>query len=226
MNSYEFLKYLTVNITAKQTSNEDADKCTATGFYAVIKNTPVLITAKHFVTHTEAMITVSVHYKEDDTVITIPISAKVNWLQSDEYDVAYCNIKPIAEKFKEITGREMFYTYVPEKDIMTKEELSKINILSEVLTIGYPNSMSSTHHEFPLFKKGYISTLPSDFAEDGEGYLDLCAEKGCSGSPIILNNSQLKLIGILVGSTSVNSGTTTYVPADKILEIKENSFKN
>lgn len=92
----------------------------------------------------------------------------------------------------------MFYTAISEKDIITKAEFSEVNILSEVLTIVYPKGASSTHHEFPLFKKGYISSLPGNFAEDGEGYLDLCAEEGCSGSPIFLNNSQLKLVGVLV----------------------------
>lgn len=116
----------------------------------------------------------------------------------------------------------MFYTAISEKDIMTKEEFNKINILSEVLTIGYPKGISSTHHKFPLFKKGYISSLPSDFTEDREGYLDLCAEEDYSGSPIFLNNSQIKLVGVLVqciGNSKKPQSTTIYVSADKILDL-------
>lgn len=224
MNSYDFLKYLTVNINAKNISEDKPHICSATGFYAIINNTPVIVTARHFVIPTESAITVSVHYKENDTIITIPITANVRWYCSDEYDIAYCKVKPIAEKFKEITGKDMFYTAISEKDIMTKEEFNKINILSEVLTIGYPKGISSTHHKFPLFKKGYISSLPSDFAEDREGYLDLCAEEGYSGSPIFLNNSQIKLVGVLVqciGNSKKPQSTTIYVSADKILEIKD-----
>jgi len=118
----------------------------------------------------------------------------------------------------------MFYTAVPEKSIVTREEFSQIPILSEVLTIGYPKGESSTHHEFPLFKKGYISSLPSDFTEDGEGFLDLCADTGCSGSPIFLNNSQLKLMGVLTewvtDGITPSTSTTVYVSADKILEME------
>lgn len=225
MTSYEFFKYLTVKICAKGSFCEKQNICTATGFYATIDGNPVIVTAKHFTENTEPTITVPVHYKENDTVITMPVTAKVQWLCSDEYDIAYCMVKPIADKLKEICGKKMFYTALSEKDIMTKEEFYKINILSEVLTIGYPKGACSTHHEFPLFKKGYISSLPSDFAEDGEGYLHLCAEEGCSGSPIFLNNAQLKLVGVLVqcisGKTDTSKSTIIYVSADKILGIKE-----
>lgn len=97
-----------------------------------------------------------------------------------------------------------------------------------MLTIGYPGSTSSTHHEFPLFKKGYISSATRDFEEDGKGYLDLSAEGGFSGAPILLNNSQLKLIGILIEAVAENDtpkSTSSYISADKIIEIsKENKF--
>lgn len=225
MNSYEFLKYLTVNISAKNISEDEPHISSATGFYAIVGNKPVLVTAKHFVVPIASTITVSVHYKENDSIITIPITAHVEWEVSEEYDIAYCKIKPIAEKLKEITGKDMFYTAITEKNIVTKEEFEKINILSEVLTIGYPKGTSSTHHELPLFKKGYISSLPSDFKEDRKGYLDLCAEEGCSGSPIFLNNSQLKLVGVLVQSVGKSKGpksTTIYVSADKILDMIKN----
>ena len=228
MNSYDFLKFLTVNLSANKFAEENRKICNATGFYAKLKGSTVIVTAKHFVNNTEPIISVPVHYMENDNIITISVTAKVDWVTSDEHDIACCKVKPIAEKLKAITGKDMFYTAISKKDIMTKEDFSKINILSEVLTIGYPQGVSSTHHEFPLFKKGYISSLPSNFTEDGEGYLDLCAEEGCSGSPVLLNNSQLKLVGVLVkciGENSTNpKSSTIYVTADKILDIEENVF--
>ena len=89
--------------------------------------------------------------------------------------------------------------------------------------MGYPADLSSTHHSFPLFKKGYISSIPRDFEEDGEGYLDLCVNNGMSGAPVILNDSPLKLLGVLIQNISNHknptSGTTIYVAADKVLEM-------
>lgn len=225
MNSYEILKYLTVNL--RGTKYIDDAECTATGFFVMLDDKPVIITAKHFAENVQPEIVVPVHYMENKTVITLPVSAVVMWEYSEEYDIAYCSIEPIEKKFKEITGKPMFYTAISQKDIITKEEFKKINILTEVLTIGYPCGISSTHHEFPLFKKGYISSLPSDFTEDGLGFLDLCAEKGCSGSPVFLNNSQLKLVGILVRYISDDGNpnkTTAYVSADKIFDIKNENM--
>lgn len=43
------LKYLTVNINAKNISEEKPHICSATGFYAITNNIPVLVTARHFV---------------------------------------------------------------------------------------------------------------------------------------------------------------------------------
>jgi hypothetical protein len=107
---------------------------------------------------------------------------------------------------------------------MTKEDFAKLNILSEVVTLSYPLGASSTHHNFPLLKKGYISSNPADFTEDGEGYLDLCSECGMSGAPIILNDSPLKLVGILVqnikSDKTLPPSTTIYVSSDKILDMK------
>ena len=106
---------------------------------------------------------------------------------------------------------------------MNSYEFSKLNILSEILAIGYPLGKSSTHHQFPLFKKGYLSSSPSDFAEDCEGYLDLCTSQGMSGAPIILNCSPLSLVGVLVQYIKNDKCTTPstgiYVSADKVLDM-------
>ena len=206
MNSYEFLKFLTVKLTADKLADTKGRTCTATGFYVVINGAAYIVTAKHFAEETEQNVTISAHYTDSDTVVTVPITAYVEWDASEEFDIAYCKIKPYEKKFKEITGHNMFYTAISEKNIMTKDDLSKLNILSEILTMGYPSGTSSTHHECPLFKKGYFSSMPSDFTEDGEGYLDLCISQGMSGSPILQND---KIVGA-VTHVFVNDPTRGY----------------
>lgn len=222
MNGYEFLKHLTVNITANSLSKKSVTS-TATGFYVRLNNKTFLVTAKHFAVSTESAIQIPVHYKENNALVTIPVSVPIEWTVSEEYDIAFCDINPIAQRFKEITGKEMYYSAIPEKDILTRAELCKIPMLSEVLTLGYPSAHYSTHHQFPLFKLGRISSSPSDLVEDGEGYLDLYSETGCSGSPIVIfnsmTNSEIKLMGILVKGTSNKTSTTAYIPANKLLEM-------
>ena len=223
MNSYEYLKFLTVKLTAEKLADTKGRTCTATGFYVVLNGAAYIVTAKHFAEGTEQNVTIAAHYTDHNTVITVPVTAFVEWFVSDEFDIAYCLVKPFEKKFKEITGHNMFYTAISEKNIMTKDDLSKLNILSEILTMGYPSGASSTHHEFPLFKKGYLSSSPSDFAEDGEGYLDLCISQGMSGAPIILNDSPLSLVGVLVqyirDKKNITPNTAIYVSADKVLDM-------
>ena len=224
MKSYEILKFLTVKLTASKTSDAEHSTCVATGFYVILNGTPVIVTAKHFAEDTDEHVTITAHYKENNKIISLPVTAYVEWIASAEFDIAYCKVEPFEKKFKEITGHNMFNTALSENNIMTKEEFSQLNILSEVVTLSYPLGSSSTHHSFPLFKKGYISSNPADFTEDGEGYLDLCSECGMSGAPIILNDSPLKLLGILVqnikSERSLTPSTAIYVSADKILDMK------
>lgn len=223
MNGYDFLKYLTVNLTTTQEIGNVDRTSTATGFYAILNSKPVLITAKHFAQEAMSNPTLPIHYQINNTVVTMPITARVDWIDSEDYDISYCEIKPISDKLKEINGKTMFYTALTEKDILTKEEFSELNVLTQILTMGYPYGVSSTHHEFPLFKMGYLSSLPKNFTEDGQGDLDLFGEEGCSGAPLFLNNSQLKLVGVLVEyvTDKKNSpkSTSVYVSADKILEM-------
>ena len=223
MNSYDILKFLTINLTSNSLVDTKNNILSATGFYATINGITVIVTAKHFARNTDSKVTLTAHYKDGDTIISLPVTAYANWIASYEYDIAFCAVTPFEDKVKEITGHDMFYTAISEKNIMTKKELREINILSEVLTMGYPAGLSSTHHSFPLFKKGYISSIPRDFEEDGEGYLDLCVNNGMSGAPVILNDSPLKLLGVLIQNISdrknPTSGTTIYVAADKVLEM-------
>ena len=98
--------------------------------------------------------------------------------------------------------------------------------MDEVITAGYPNSEASTHHKFPIFKKGYIASMPKDCVEDKEGYIDLSAIGGYSGSPIFLNTTPPKFLGVLVSgaadSSSEGSCVSMYVPGYMMLDfVKE-----
>ena len=161
------------------------------------------------------------HYKENGKLVTIPVVAEVQWNFSEDADLAYCEFKPIEERFRKITGRRVYAAALTQKNILTEKQLKEISILDEVVTAGYPEGESSTHHKFPLFSKGYVASLPKDTVEDGEGYLNIPYIGGFSGAPIFLNTAGLKFLGVLVsgitdGSSDV-SGMCKYVPAYEIL---------
>ena len=113
----------------------------------------------------------------------------------------------------------MYAAALTEKDMLTEKQLNEINILDEVVIVGYPDGEASTHHKFPLFSKGYVASLPKDTVEDGEGFLNIPAIGGFSGAPVFLNTTGLKFLGMLVsGITEGNSnasGMCKYVPGMK-----------
>ena len=231
MDNYEFLKHLTVYMEGYVRTGKESvlHKITATGFFATLvingKETNIILTANHFAEKLNR-VTFWFRYMDEDSLVTVPISSKVEWNYCDDADIAYCELEPIEKKFKKITGNSIYASVLIEDKILKQFELEDISLLDEVITAGYPNGEASTHHKYPLFKKGYIASLPKDCVEDKEGYIDLSAIGGYSGSPIFLNTTPLKFLGVLVSgaadSSSEGSCVSMYVPGHIILEfIKE-----
>jgi len=230
MNSFEVIRYLTVHMHGyKRIGKENVlQKVTATGFFAFLNingvRKDIIITAKHFADEISRVVFM-LHYKENGKLVTVPVSTEVEWNFSEDADLAYCEFKPIEERFRKITGRRVYAAALTQKDFLTEKQLNEINILDEVVTAGYPAGESSTHHKFPLFSKGYVASLPKDTVEDGEGFLNIPAIGGFSGAPIFLNTAGLKFLGVLVSGImeedSDSSVMCKYVPAYKILRLLE-----
>ena len=231
MMNYEFMKYLTIFMEGYQRTAKDSvmQHISGTGFFASIdingKKTNVILTANHFAEKLNR-VTFWLRYMDEDRMVTVPISSKVEWNYCEDADIAYCELEPIAKRFKKITGRNIYATVVTEDRILKQDELENIHLLDEVITAGYPNGEATTHHKFPIFKKGYIASLPKDCVEDKEGYIDLSAMGGCSGSPVFLDTTPLKFLGMLVSgaadSSSESSCVSMYVPGYMVLDfVKE-----
>lgn len=227
MDNYEFFKHLTVYMEGYQKIGKESllQRITATGFFASIdiqgKKTNIILTANHFAEKLNR-VTFWLRYIDENRLVTVPISSKVEWNYSDDADIAYCELEPIGKKFKKITGKSIYATIVTEDKILKQDELEDVNLLDEVIMAGYPNGEASTHHKYPIFKKGYIASLPNDCVEDKEGYIDLSAIGGCSGSPIFLDTTPPKFLGVLVsGAADSSSGVSCvsmYVPGCEVLE--------
>lgn len=231
MKNYEFMKYLTVYMEGYQKTEKESllQKITATGFFATLvingKKTNIILTANHFAEKLNR-VTFWLRYMAEDRVVTVPISSKVEWNYCEDADIAYCELEPIEKRFKKITGKSIYATVVTEDRILKQDELENIHLLDEVITAGYPNGEASTHHKFPIFKKGYIASMPKNCVEDKEGYIDLSAIGGYSGSPVFLNTTPPKFLGVLVSgvadSSSEGSCVSMYVPGYALLEfVKE-----
>ena len=226
MTNYEFLKYLTVYMEGyERTAKESVlQRITATGFFASFyingKKTNIILTAGHFAEKLDR-VTFWLRYIDEDRVVTLPISSKIEWTFCDDADIAYCELEPFEKKFKKVTGKSIYATTISEAKILKQYELEDINLMDEVVMAGYPGGEASTHHKYPIFKKGYISSLPKDCLEDSEGYIDLSAIGGYSGSPIFTDTTPPKFLGVLTSgasdSPSESSCVSMYVPGYKVL---------
>lgn len=136
----------------------------------------------------------------------------------------------VEDRFKKITGKDIYATAITENDILTENELKELSVLDEIIMVGYPKGESSTYHKYPLFKKGYTASLPKGTIEDGEGYVDMTAIGGFSGSPIFFDSGKLNLLGVLVGGLADNSNDCSaislYVPSYRIFELIKDENNN
>lgn len=228
MDSIEFLRNLTVLIEGEKTESsaslEVKKSSSGTGFFVKLNGETIIVTAKHVADEAKDC-TFYLRYKFEEHIVTVPISVSVDWISHDNQDLACCKLKPIEEKFKKITEQNIYYTSIAEENIITEVDEKNIKGLPEIIMIGDPQGVGSTHHKYGLFKKGNLATPMSDNFENDIGYADISSISGYSGSPLILNNSASKLVGILVESFAENilsvADMCMYVSAHHILKFKK-----
>lgn len=228
MDKIEFLKNVTVYMESIKRSEEGSlSKSSATGFYAKLKiggtTKSVIITAKHFVEESDRII-FWMRCQKGDGVITVPISKALTWEYIKDSDLAYSDLKELAETFEKITGKKPCATVVTEQHMASDKDIGNYDVLQDLIVVGYPLGKGSTWHKYPLFKRGYTASVPKDAQEDGAGYIDVCAIGGFSGAPIFLDGEELKFLGVLTSGLSEQDEKFTpismYAPAVKLLEME------
>ncbi len=181
------------------------------------------LTAKHFVEESDRII-FWMRCQKGDGVITVPISKTLTWEYIKDSDLAYCDLKELAETFEKITGKKPCATVVTEQHMASDKDIGNYVVLQDLIVVGYPLGKGSTWHKYPLFKKGYTSSYPKDALEDGAGYIDVCAIGGFSGAPIFIDGEELKFLGVLTSGLSEQDEKFTpismYAPAVKLLELE------
>lgn len=110
-------------------------------------------------------------------------------------------------------------------NVLKEMETEKLDVLKEIVMVGYPAGVSSTPMEYPILRKGYLASVPSDNYANNGGFVDINAVGGSSGSPLFLKGENARLIGVINATvmdnplSSANLGV--YIDAYKLLEVRE-----
>lgn len=185
---------------------------------------PVLITNNHVVEN--SVKTVFEFCKADENgnpIDTIPFSFTYTgnaWIHHPNKDVDLRCLF-LAEALNKLREANTKIFYIPlETDIIpTKQNLSDLSAIEDVVMIGYPIGLSDTYNHKPIIRRGITSSHPKkDYQGRKETLLDVACYPGSSGSPVFILNqgtyttpqgvcvgTRIYLLGILYGGHEFNA---------------------
>jgi hypothetical protein len=86
-----------------------------------------------------------------------------------------------------LAGCDPFIIAIGDDFLLAPEQLGQLNVVEDVLMVGYPTGLWDSLHNFPLFRKGTTATHPAvDFQGRPEFVVDLACFPGSSGSPVFV----------------------------------------
>lgn len=136
------------------------------------------------------------------------------WIKHSKDNIDLC-ILPIAPVLKQLNEENIipFFISIERDFIVNNEYLKNLNVIEDIVMIGYPNGIWDSHNNMPIIRKGVTATHPGlDYNGKKEFMIDAACFPGSSGSPVFLYNPsnyidkkgninmgslRIKLLGIL-----------------------------
>lgn len=82
-------------------------------------------------------------------------------------------------------GSAPFLTAIDDSFVLSLDQVGDLNVIEDVIMVGYPTGLWDEVHNLPLFRKGSTATHPAiDFQGRPEFVVDLACFPGSSGSPV------------------------------------------
>lgn len=194
----EQLMYSTVKI---ETFYEDGSRGSGTGFTMEFKKSkdgfiPVLITNKHVVENSvEGRLTFTLmdkngKVKDGENHEVVYSNFESRWIKHPNPDIDLCYL-PLENGINHLkaSGIEVFLKELPIDIIPTSDEVEGLDMLEEIVMIGYPNGIWDDINNKPIFRTGTTATHPKlDYRGKKEFVIDMACFPGSSGSPVLLVN--------------------------------------
>ncbi|MEB7816740.1 S1 family peptidase [Mammaliicoccus sciuri] len=196
MDYMSFLSKIVVKITTDKNSS-------GTGFFYMFiysKDTsiPVILTNKHVVEGCNSInITLSKndYFSTESKVVEKEefsihdIQKRITNHPSPDIDLCAIIITDLLEELDK-SNLKMDIAFLKDSNLPKVEELENLKFAEEVIMIGYPNGISDTFNNLPVFRKGITATHPAiNFDGTPHFLIDMTIVPGSSGSPVFLYNS-------------------------------------
>ena len=191
----DFLDLLPFTTTKIEATTNTGQLSTGTGFFFAFNSDqqqssiPVLITNRHMV---ENMISITIKITTKKNNLPqignyLPFTIELNknnmiMHPNKGIDLSIIILAPyIGSHIK-----SLFIPYLSKENIATEKELQHINILHDIIMVGYPDGISDEINNMPIFRKGITATNPSiDYNGHHEFLIDASCFPGSSGSPVM-----------------------------------------
>jgi V8-like Glu-specific endopeptidase len=235
----EQLMHSTVMIKCE---DNNGNQSTGTGFIFLLfnhnnQNVPVLVTNKHVIKGATRGVLIFTEATADNT----PNYGKNIPLQITDFSQAWVDhpalevdltILPLTPFLTHLQGdgKRPFFIGLDQSIIPTGEGFRSLTPVEDVLIVGYPDGISDTANNVPVFRRGISATPPFiDFMGKREFLIDAAIFPGSSGSPVFLFNQgawtlrdgntvaggyRIQLLGIVYAVTlHKTNGEIVIVPA-------------
>lgn len=153
---------------------------------------PVLVTNKHVVQSTPAVLYEVHAVEEGKTAPTINVDIRTElheWINHPNDKIDLCGIPfgPIANR----TNPTPFFRALSRDIVPTQQQLEELDAIEDVVMAGYPNGLWDEENNYPLIRRGITASHPAiDFNVNGVGttVVDIAVFPGSSGSPVFIYN--------------------------------------
>ena len=169
-----------------------------TGFVYRHENREYLVTNRHVVqgtTEGELTLTGLNHSTGSgprigpDAIVPVQDEAwRWHYHPSGEIDIAVMLLGPISKHASE-GGHPPYYIGITERELAGREALQQIDVMEEVVFVGYPERVYDERNNLPVVRRGTTASLPwVDYNGRPEFLIDASVFPGSSGSPVFAYN--------------------------------------
>lgn len=212
------LVYSTVRIESTYLIDGQKEKDYGTGFFFDFSTNdstsiPCIVTNKHVVEGAIEGGFVLIMKNSNGTPSSHTIFFSINdfdniWKPHPDKSVDLC-IMPLSTLIMATRSRgiEFYYKTIRSSMIPDTAEWNKMNVIENIVMIGYPNGLFDEKNHIPLIRTGSTSSPPAlDYNGKKEFLIDAACFWGSSGSPVfkypdygsaIVKNNRVDILGVL-----------------------------